>query len=270
MNKIIAFIIALSFIIYSCESDETKKKRAKEVVSSFITNMNFENYDETKKIYPNFQKIRSYYKLKDFTLESPIIDGDKINIVASTKQNQVLFIVENGNNFTIQKTKGLYSEFNSNLYKFCKNIGCITESSYDIEISEACENQRDIFKTAVNLVKEDIEKNVKVQNNNIEINFGSASGEISLRNNSNYTIPGFAYNIYINYTDSRGRVLLTSKENFNYDAIPYNQSKSIRIFESNAGDFERVNDNLKLTQTYFIEKIIAENAKGANCKMSEL
>jgi hypothetical protein len=56
MNKV--FLVVLIFLILSCESDEIRKVKANEAVNSFITNLNFENYENHRGVL-NFVYILS-------------------------------------------------------------------------------------------------------------------------------------------------------------------------------------------------------------------
>jgi hypothetical protein len=167
--------------------------------------------------------------------------------------------------YQISKSKGLSSDFNSNLYKYCKKIGCIGLNSYDSEISIICKDKEYEFNQLVRSIKETIENNVRMENHTVTKSYGCASGNITLKNYSRFTIRGYSYNLYVNYTDNQGNTIFTSKEMLNYESIPYGQSKTINVFENNSSSFQKVGIILKIINTEFIEDIIGEHAEGTNC-----
>jgi hypothetical protein len=265
MNNILK-IITIAIILSSCETKETKINSSKEVVLSFVTNLSFDNYDLMLSSYPSFRDIETYWKLKDFNISSTILNNNIVTVVGKSENIDVLFDVEKiDGKYIITKSKGLSSHFNSNLYKFSKKIGCIGQNHYDAEISRICKNNEYRFNQLVRSIKSTIEESVIMENHTVTKNYGWASGDITLKNYSRFTIPGFSYNLYVVYTDSKGNTLFTSKERMNFQSIPFGQSKTISVFESNSRSFQKVGINLKIINTEFIEEIIGEYAEGRNC-----
>jgi len=269
MKKLI-FLSLFLITLISCESDNTRMDKAKEKVSSFMSNLMFDNYDLMYKAYPDFKKVKSYWKLKDFKIKSCYIDEQKVvTVIGESGIKQVLFEIKKvDGNYFITKSKGLCSDFESELYKFCKKIGCIGTNSYDSEISEICGTKQFEFSRLVQKIKDNIEENVILENHTVTKNYGWLSGDVTLKNYSIFSIPGRTYSLYINYIDGQGNIVFTSKEVLNFDNIPYNQSKTIHVFESNSNSFQKIGIKLKLTSTDFIESVLAENAQGYNCSYS--
>ncbi len=266
----IVFALVLIISLISCESNEQKIDKAKNVVKSFVTNLSFDNYDKMFESYPSFKEVYTYWKLPDFKIKNATLNEDIITITGSSNERDILFEVKKiEGNYIISKTKGLSTDFNSYLYKFCKKIGCIGTNTYDTDVSKICKGNELQFKQLVKKIKENIENSVGLLNHTVTKNYGFASGDITLKNNSRFTIPGMAYNLYVNYTDSKGKLLFTSKEMLNYESISYGQSKTIRVFESNSNSFQKVGISLKIISVNFIEQIIAENAEGFNCNYSD-
>lgn len=170
--------------------------------------------------------------------------------------------------YIIQKSKGLSSDFNSNIYKYCKKIGCISENNYDAEISKICKEKRPQFNLLVEKIKKNIEENILLENHTVTQQYDWASGDITIKNTSRFTIPSFSYNLYILYSDKNENIIFTSKEIANYESIPYGQSNTVHVFEQNTNSFEKVGVSLKIINSSFIEEIIAEYAEGNNCSYS--
>lgn len=271
MKKIkIIFVIGLIVSLISCETKEQKINKAKDVVDAFVTNLSFDNYDKMFEIYPSFQGVQTYWKLPNFSIKNSVLNENSINLTGTSNEREILFEVEKiDGKYIITKSKGLSSDFNSNLYKYCKKIGCIGTNSYDVDISKICKENKFRYNQLIKEIKENIENSVSMVNHTVTKNYGYASGDITLKNNSSFTIPGRSYNLYVNYTDSKGNLLFTSKEMLNYESIPYEQSKTIHVFESNSSSFQKVGISLKIVSTNFIEQIVAEYAEGYNCKYSD-
>lgn len=267
-NKVF-LLIGLMGLLLSCETNDQKMNKAKDIVLSFVTNLSFENYDEVFKIYPSFVKVNSYWLLNDFSIKNTMLNENKVIITGSTNEREVLFEVEKiDEKYIITKSKGLSSYLNSNLYEYCKKIGCIGTKSYDADIAAICKEKELDFKKLVQKIKVNIEDNVQMINHTIEKNYDWLNGDITIKNNSRFTIPGLSYNLNINYTDNNGKLLLTSKGN-TYSTVYFGQSLSMRVFESNTTSFKKVNVYLKIINTDFIEQIIVKNAEGSNCTYSD-
>ncbi|MBP8994458.1 MAG: hypothetical protein KBG30_11710 [Bacteroidales bacterium] len=266
----IIFVIGLIISLLSCESNEQKINKAKDAVQSFVTNLSFDNYDEMFKVYPSFKNVQTYWKLQDFNIKNSVLNENTIILTGSSNEREILFEVEKiDGKYIITKSKGLSSYFNSNLYKYCKKIGCIGTKSYDADISKICKENEFQFNQLVKKIKGNIEDNVWMINHTVTKKYDWASGDITIKNNSRFTIPGYSYSLYVNYTDSKGNILFTSKEISNFESIPYGQSKTIHVFESNSSSFQKVGISLKIISTNFIEQIIAEYAEGYNCTYSD-
>jgi len=170
--------------------------------------------------------------------------------------------------YIITDSKGLASVFNSPIYKYCKKIGCIGTSDYDKDISQICSDKQEDFNSLVYKVKNNIESNFTIQNNNLTINYGYVSGNVTVKNNSRFSIIGRTYEIYYHFLNSSGQIVYTKKEMANYQTIPYGQSITENLFESNSDGFSKIKVELKIISTDFIEEIIAENIEGNNCNVT--
>lgn len=269
MKRLLILIFAITLI--SCESEEQKIKKAENTVKSFVSNLQFDNYDKLFSFYPNFKRIETYWKLNSIIITSSNINPDEsITIIGSSNNRQVLFELQRQNNqYLITNSKGLSSDYNSNIYKFCKKIGCIGASEYDADISNICKENKYKFEKLVNDLKTRIESRTVLENHTLTKSYGTLSGDITIKNYSRFTIPGHVYKIYVKYLNSKDEVIFTSNQSLsNFQSIPYNQSKTIHIFENNVKGFRKVDIQLSLTTSNFIEKIIAENVEGSNCKYS--
>lgn len=265
MKKLLLFS-TLILVLYSCETDEKKTNSSKEVVMSFMSNLAFDNYDLMLSTYPTIRDVNTYWKLKDFGVTSAVLNNNIVTVIGKSQDKEVLFVVEKINGkYLITKSKGLSSYFNSNLYNYCKKIGCIGLNNYDADISSICKDKEFEFNKLVRYIKETIEKDVVMENHTITKSYGFISGDITFKNYSRFTVPGYSYNLYVNYYDSQGNTLFNSKETSNYESIPFSQSKTINIFETNSSTFKKVGIKLNVINSEFIEKIIAEYAEGNNC-----
>jgi hypothetical protein len=272
MNRknILLLVILFTIFFISCESDKIRKEKSEEIVKSFIANLTLDNYDLLYKYYPDFQKVKRYWEIDDFKITSTTIDEDKsISIIGTSKLGNILFNLKSKDGkYIITDSKGLASVFNSPIYKYCKKIGCIGTSDYDKDISQICSDKQDDFNTLVYKVKNNIESNFTIQNNNLEINYGYVSGNVTVKNNSRFSIISRNYEIYYHFLNSSGQIVYTKKEMANYQTIPFGQSVTEHLFESNSDGFSKIKVELKIISTDFIEEIIAENIEGNNCNVT--
>ena len=271
MKKIqIKTFLLLLFVslFYSCETEKSKKDKCEEIVKTFIANLPLDNYEVLYKKYPDFQKVKRYWKVNDFKITSTSIDDDgSVSVIGTSEQlGNILFNLKKDNGkYIIINSKGLASVFNTPIYKYCKKIGCIGINNYDKDISQICSEKEMEFNALVYKIKNNIEQNVMVQNNNLTYNYGYVSGDVTVKNHSRFSIPGRYYELYFHFLNSNGDIVFTKKEILNYQSIGYGQSVTHHLFESSNGNFSKIKAQLKLTSTDFIENIIAENVQGSNC-----
>lgn len=259
----------LSLGLYSCETDKSRMDKCNEIVKTFVANLPLDNYEILYKNYPDFQKVKRYWKVNDFKITNTTIDDDKtVSVIGVSEQlGSILFNIKKVNGkYLITNSKGLASVFNTSLYKYCKKIGCIGVNDYDKDISQICSDKEDEFKSLVYRIKNDIQQNVMIQNNNLSNNYGYVTGDVTVKNYSRFSIPGRDYELYFHFLNYNGDIVFTKKEILNYESIPYGQSVTHHLFESSSGNFDKIKAELKLTSTDFIEEIIAENITGSNCQ----
>jgi hypothetical protein len=154
--KKIKFIFSIGLIIslISCETKEQKISQAKDVVETFVANLSFDNYNEMFKIYPSFKDVETYWKIKNFSVSNSILNENTIILTGTYNESEILFVIEkNDGKYRITKSKGLSSDFNSNLYKYCKRIGCIGTDSYDADVSRICKENKFEFNQLVEETK---------------------------------------------------------------------------------------------------------------------
>ncbi len=259
----------VSLVLYSCETDKSRMDKCNEIVKTFVANLPLDNYEILYKHYPNFQKVKRYWKINDFKITNTTIDEDKtVSVIGISQQlGNILFNLKKINGkYIITNSKGLAAVFNTPLYKYCKQIGCIGINDYDKDISQICSDKEDEFNSLVYRIKNTIQQNVIVQNNNLSNNYGYVSGDVTVKNYSRFSIPGRDYELYFHFLNSNGDIVFTKKEILNFESIPYGQSVTHHLFESSAGNFDRIKAELKLISTDFIKDIIAENIQGSNCQ----
>lgn len=265
----ILIVIVLSFSLCSCETDKSRMDKCNEVVNTFIANLPLDNYEILYKIYPEFQKVKKYWKVNEFKITNITIDEEKtVSVIGVSEQlgNLLFNLKKVKGKYQITDSKGLASVFNTSLYKYCKKIGCIGVNDYDKDIFQICSEREEEFKSLIYKIKNNIQQNVIVQNNNLSNKYGYVSGDVTVKNYSRFSIPGQNYELYFHFLNYNGDIVYTKKEMFNYESIPYGQSVTRHLFESGSGNFDMIKAELKLTTTDFIEEIIAENIVGANCQ----
>jgi hypothetical protein len=264
----VAILLLILTALVSCETDKSRIENCNQIVNSFMANLTLDNYDVLYKNYPDFKKVQTYLKAEGFKITNSTIDDDKtVSIIGTSEIGNLYFILKKDNGkYVIVNSKGLAADFNTSIYKYCKRIGCIGPVDYDKDIAQICSRKQPEFDQLVSRIKENIESNVKIQNNTLSRNYGYLSGEVTFKNYSRFTIPGSTYEIYYIFFNSNNQIVFTKKELSNFEYIPFGQSVTENLFESNTGQFEKIKVELKLISTKFIENVIAENVTGNDCK----
>lgn len=263
MKKIL--FICILFALVSCESEETKLNKAKDVVNLFASSTTFGNLEKLPLYYPNMKELKGrFLVLKDFQQLSAVVNDKTISVIGKAQGNEVLFEIEKENGkYIITRTKGLSMFVYSNLYKYCKEIGCIRGNNYDIEISKICSEKEFQFKSLVESIKNDIEQNVRLENHTVQGGYGYVTGDITYKNYSRFTIPRGTYNLYVVYLNNKGKVLFKEKT-IEFSTLTYGESNTTWISKDVQGT-SQIAVSLEITNTDFIEKVIAEHAKGNDC-----
>ena len=266
MKKVLFF--CMLFALVSCDSKETKLNKAKEVVSIFASNSTFGNLEKLPLYYPNLKELKGrFLVLKDFQILNAVLNEKTISIIGKAQGNEVLFEVEKENGkYIITKTKGLSMFVYSNLYKYCKQIGCMKGDNYDVEISKICSEKEFQFYSLVEIIKREIEQNVRLENHTVQGGYGYVTGSITYKNYSKFTIPRDTYNLYVEYLNSKGKILFKEKT-VEFATLTYGESNTTWVSKDIQGA-SKIAVSLEITNTDFIEKILAEHAKGNDCTYS--
>ena len=252
-------IIVTLFSLFSCESEETKLNKAKEVVKLFASSTTFDDEEKMRLYYPNKVEIKgSYLVLKDFEIIGASLTDNIISVIGRSQGREISFDVKKeSGKYIIIRSKGLSMFFNSNLYKYCRQIGCIKEGDYDVEISKICHENQLQF-----------EEGVRLENHSVKNDGYYISGDITYKNYSRFGIPASTYKLYIEYLNNKGDIIFKEEE-IAYSSIPFGASKTTSIVNFNiASRARKINISLKIINTTFIEEVIAEHAKGENCTYS--
>ena len=261
-------------------SDEELLKEAESKVISFIDELNMQNFNSAKEIYPDFNNISRYNIPRNFKISSSKFISENKNEVKiigqyGTDENsrQLQFVlnkIESGS-WQINKTKGLSSYYESSLYNILKTSGCMQDIESDVSIHQTCLQMEPKFESMVNKYKNDIENSIVFQSNGSSLsnNFNiSISGDLMLKSNSNISIPGFSYDIYIVLYDRNGDISHSVKYEFNSNPILANEYHQIRVFSMDYHpDYRKYSAVVKITDDNFIRSNLAQNG---NINCSEL
>jgi len=275
------FLFCLSILLVGCgPSDEELLKEAESKVISFIDELNMQNFNSAKEIYPDFNNISRYNIPRNFKISSSKFISENKNEVKiigqyGTDENsrQLQFVlnkIESGS-WQINKTKGLSSYYESSLYNILKTSGCMQDIESDVSIHQTCLQMEPKFESMVNKYKNDIENSIVFQSNGSSLsnNFNiSISGDLMLKSNSNISIPGFSYDIYIVLYDRNGDISHSVKYEFNSNPILANEYHQIRVFSMDYHpDYRKYSAVVKITDDNFIRSNLAQNG---NINCSEL
>jgi hypothetical protein len=282
MNRICTFsIICLTYLLVGCgPSDEKLLRNAETTVQSFIDELNMENFNSAREVYPDMSKISRYKIPQNFNVSSAKFTSDKKNEIKiignygtaeNTKSMQFVLSKNEANTWEIIKSKGLSSYYESSLYNILKISGCLADIESDASIHQTCKDLEPKFESLVNKYKTDIENLITFEKNgsNLSNNYNiSISGELMLKNNSNLAIPGFSYEIYIVSYDRNNNPSHSSKYQFNSDQILANDYHQITIYSMDYHrDYKTYSAVIKITNDQFIRSYLARQG---NLNCSEL
>jgi hypothetical protein len=276
MKKLVYLIIVVMF--FSCESEEQKKQKAQEVVQALISNIQVDNYESIYEYYPSFKNwIGSYYKYNSVTITSTMLKDDgTVEIFANAGgSNQLFFALEKvDGNYKIMRSKGLSAYFNSDIYKYCKKIGCIGNNETDLDIGRICGDNKSDFNYLVRRIKNKIEDRFILENQSLTKAGGYGiplyvAGDIIVKNNSRFTIPRFSYDIYIKFLNNKNEELYKFKYSTNFSDIPFNSSEKLHLMQDVKNSFRKVDVELVILKTDFIEELIGNHAEGSFCNYDD-
>ncbi|WP_370390225.1 hypothetical protein [uncultured Winogradskyella sp.] len=272
MRRTLALV--LIFLLFNCQTEEQKKREAEEIVQALISNIQIDNYKSIYELYPSFKNLEGeYWKYKSVEITSTMLKDDgTIEIFAKSNNNQLYFVLDKINKgYKVVQSKGLSAYFNSNIYKYSKNIGCIGLNESDIDIGRICKKNETEFNAIVQSLKKRIEENTFLENHSLTKYggyYGSnqyVSGDIIVKNGSRFTIPGHSYHIYVKFLDKNDNELYKYKHYNNYFDIPFNSSESLGIMEDIEKNYNKVDVELVILNTNFLENILGEHSKGSSC-----
>jgi hypothetical protein len=265
--KQLLFLIFMSFTLFSCKSDKQKIEDAKQVVETFVKDIELENYTSASKIYPSFSKVGKYWILYDFKITDSKIDNEEVTTYGTykqynTREESIMFVLEpseSDGKYYIKRTKGLSAYFGSNIYLFFKNVGCLRGLETDEEIAKACKEREVVFTSLVTQAAIAQQESVIMESHSVSNSYGYISGDITVKNTSNTTIPAFTYDIYIIFTDANGNEIYREKSISNVYQIPSHGSISVMVHQQSLRGMAKIGIEFKLTKTDWLESDIAND-----------
>ncbi len=174
-KQILLFFI-LTSLFFSCKSDKQKIEEAKQVVETFVKDLELENFQTIKNTYPSFSKIKGrFWILYQFKITDSKIENDEVTIYGNYKQydktdESIMFVLKangEGGKYIIDRTKGLSAYFGTNVYTFFKTIGCLRGLETDEEIALACKKREVVFNSLVTQAAIAQQESVIMENHSI-------------------------------------------------------------------------------------------------------
>lgn len=248
-KALFALIIILSVVITSCSGK--RKELAENVTKEFFAAIKADNDIKLKELYPDLDKISSYYKSDEIVIkETKILDNKDVCVtVKNTFTNGFgkkfdkeisLFLKEEENNndiFKIYDSKGLSGFEEKDEYKFAVKTGIIEKNTdlTDQQIAQKFEIASKMvakysFETLIQLRSE-----VAITSWNWETGYGgSASGKGIVKNNSTFSIPSLKYKV--TYFDRNDNEITSDNGYVSYDKLEPGSSKSFTFYTSYVGN----------------------------------
>lgn len=268
----------LGFSLQSCgPSEEERKKSAEALVRSFADELNMQNFQSAKDIYPGLDSINQYNVLSNFKVTSSTLKSDDPNCVTvmgdygiGEYRKPIQFSIglnSEGKPF-ISKSKGLSHFYESPLYNALKRSGCLTNIESDAVIHQECLRKGDKFESLVNQWKEQIERGIVFEKtgsqltNNYNIHI---TGELMLRNTTNINVPQYCYDIFIILYDRNGQMVHSSKYDFNNDPLLANQLHQISIYSLDySRSFKSYSAIVRIKDDNFLREYLSQSGN-FNC-----
>jgi hypothetical protein len=271
--KIIGFIsiLALGLIIYGLagESEEEQKMHAEETVTAFVKDLDLDI--RNKKIYPNVEQINgALYYLREFNITSTSIEknGD-ITVHAEYNRGGSLsnskFIVRKvDDSYQIIKSIGISGYYDTPLLKYCLRKGYLKiDGADDKVIGKVCGKYEYDFNWQVDNLIDHIEENVYMEkgSSNLTRGYGGgyASGEVTIFNNTLYTIPSFAIECKVVLIDGSDNIVAEEVLSLMKALEPFGKVSKSVYFTYVPSSTRSYKINTKVVSRNAIEKFIAEN-----------
>jgi hypothetical protein len=267
-------LLFLTTLLYSCKSDESRIEDAKNVVTTFVKDLELENYESINKINPSFNKIGQYWILYKFEITESKIENNEVTIYGKyykrgeIEETIMFYLKENSDGqYIIDHSKGLSGFFGTNTYKFLKNVGCLKGLETDEEIASVCRKKETVFTGLLERAVKAQEESVIMGNNSVTNSFGYLSGDILCKNTSDIDIPAFAYDLYVLFYDSDGDIIYTEKSPAsNVYKIPAHGGISTMVHQPIIRGMASFDIQIKLIKTEWLEYEIATNwSKSITC-----
>jgi hypothetical protein len=273
-------LISLTTLLYSCKSDKSRIEDAKQVVTTFVKDLELENYESINKVYPSLNKIGKYWLLYKFEITDSKIENKEVTIYGKyfkggEIEETIMFYlkVNSEGQYIIDHTKGLSGYFGTNAYKFLKNIGCLQGLETDEEIASACKKREVVFTSLVAQASKAQEESVIMENHSVVNSYGYLSGDITCKNTSDTDIPAFSYDLYVLFYDNEGNIIYTEKSpTSNVYKIPAHGAISTMVHQPYIRGMSKIGIQIKLIKTDWLEYDIANSpSKAITCdKIDEI
>lgn len=267
LTQKLLILILLTILLYSCKSDKSRIEDAKQVVTTFVKDLELENYESINKIYPSLNKIGKYWILYKFEITDSKIENKEVTIYGKYFKGGVIeetimfYLKENSESkYIIDHTKGLSAYFGTNAYKFLKNVGCLQGLQTDEEIALACKKREVVFTSLISQAAKALEESVIMDNHSVTNSYGYLSGDITCKNTSGTDIPAFAYDLYVLFYDNQGNIIYTEKSPAsNVYKIPAHGGISTMVHQPYIRGMAKIGIQIKLIKTDWLEYEIANS-----------
>jgi hypothetical protein len=221
-------------------------------------------------VYPNVANIKgSIYYLRDFDITSTTLEENgEITVYVDydrtgTPSNAKFIVRKIGESYKIIKSIGISAYFETPLMKYCLRNGYIkNDNSVDQKIDRICSRYETEFNNLVQFVIDQVEENVVMdkRTSNLEKTYGNyASGNVTLVNNTMYSIPGFAIDCKVKLMNANYEDVLEEKFIVNSTLEPYGKLSRYISFSYVPNGNMTYYISTKVSSREAIETFVAEN-----------
>ena len=258
MTKHIFFFLIISLLV-CCKS--FKEEDAKQLVTTFITEIKLQNHLEAINLYPTFKELDNYITIYDFEVTNVLEQSDYFKVYVGAKSSNqdidlLFWVKEENDKLIIESSKGLTPQFYSKMFEYGKKTGCVTANDIsDTQIQEKCKQAKKVFENNKAVLQAIISNSIEIINNTSKDFYNYINGSITLVNNSDYNIPSSSYEVTLDLLNNNDEIVKTETIYFPKN-IRKNSRVSSDVIQTGNNLMTSSSVNFKITNDAFIENII--------------
>lgn len=271
--KLLITILFAAITLLSCKrSEEEILASAEKTLLRFMDELKLQNFKSAEVIYPELTELSSYRTFTDFLINRSEVKDTTVVFFGEYKSpvrnetHPIQFTLQEQelDRWIIINSKGLSPAIYQDIFSVAKRSGCLKNIESDVQIERDCKFLEQNIQNRVNELKEHIESNINFEKkgSNLSRSYGMISGEVTIQNNTIFTIPSFGYSLFITYFDRNKNLVHAEEVSLAYESISPNSLKQYSIYASSTSrEYNSYSTFVKLKDDSFIRRYVVENEK---------